>query len=779
MKKSLIILLISLVCGKLPGQVTINSYASSTLTDKGMFGKSEKIAEIILPALKEYKVAKADTNLFYIPSDPRTVDISLLSQATSEVIGNNIIYRQKIVGLDAISVKVYFDRLKLSQNAKMYIYTPSGLVVTGPVASTENIEKGRIWGSNSFPDSSIIIEILIPANEKLENDIHISQITLGVDQKKLSASTDPASFGHYGYTDVCAQYNHIMCAGTDWANERKAVCLIEFEEGPYTYNGTGALVANTCNVNIPYLLTAYHNIYGHNPNNWQFYFGWWSPYCYDYYTQTAFLFNGANVKASYEPTDFALLELFDIPSSSAAISYLGWSRSSTAATSSAAIHHPGGDQMRIAISSSSATGDNLPGYTGTAWKANHTYGNGATQPGSSGCPMFNQDKRVVGQLWGGNSSSNDCNARYSLYGRFDLSWTGGGTNTTRLSNWLDPTNTGAVTTNTTNVALFTVTITGPDGICLPATSATYNINNLPTCGTNVVTWSTNVPQVTVSPLTGITTTVNANGYTGLVTLTATVSGFVSTVATKLIYIGTGPGLYSFTPYITQGDVTTYMSTYCNKLTYVCSTNNQLSNKGVNPGSNILSPYSYCASGYITDPTANSITWSVLQTSTGTFHGTYSFSDNQFNVGINLNYTSEWIILRCTRTNACGSAYNDYKFYATGWCFASPEHCQLYPNDPGCPQDIAAPPPETSTAKVSIAPNPTSGQFTVSLSTTAKTESIKEIIITNKMGIPVYQQKFTNNQKKQTINLYNQPTDIYLVEVFDGVKWVTEKLSLQR
>ena len=32
---------------------------------------------------------------------------------------------------------------------------------------------------------------------------------------------------------------------------------------------------------------------------------------------------------------------------------------------------------------------------------------------------------------------------YDMYGRFDKSWTGGGTNSTRLSNWLDPNNSGA------------------------------------------------------------------------------------------------------------------------------------------------------------------------------------------------------------------------------------------------------------------------------------------------------------------------------------------------
>lgn len=48
-----------------------------------------------------------------------------------------------------------------------------------------------------------------------------------------------------------------------------------------------------------------------------------------------------------------------------------------------------------------------------------------------------------------------------------------------------------------------------------------------------------------------------------------------------------------------------------------------------------------------------------------------------------------------------------------------------------------------------------------------------------MGIRIYQQKFTTNQKTQTINLAGKPTDIYMVEIFDGTNWQTQKLSLQQ
>jgi lysyl endopeptidase len=66
---------------------------------------------------------------------------------------------------------------------------------------------------------------------------------------------------------------------------------------------------------------------------------------------------------------------------------------------------------------------------------------GVTESGSSGSPIFNPQRRIVGQLFGGTSGCTSSD-QSDLYGKFSASWTGGGTNETRLSNWLDPQNTG-------------------------------------------------------------------------------------------------------------------------------------------------------------------------------------------------------------------------------------------------------------------------------------------------------------------------------------------------
>jgi hypothetical protein len=271
-----------------------------------------------------------------------------------------------------------------------------------------------------------------------------------------------------------------------------------------------------------------------------------------------------------------------------------------------------------------------------------------------------------------------------------------------------------------------------------------------------------VPQVTASPTTGNTTTVNANGYAGLVTLTATVSGFISPVVNKLIYIGTLPSCSTRTAYWYVNGYQTTLGK-CAYLTQIrCN----------NLNSNILSPCEYYAKAWVSDPTSTTTSWSYVSSSGYT---SWTPIGDSVEVVINENSANGWIRLKCTTSNACGNYDWDFWFTPQG----STASCPVYLDQNCLVSDPFTDITKETQEKVSLIPNPTNGQFVVTLKTEDKNAVIKEIIITNKMGIPVYQQKFANKQKKQTINLFNQPTDIYLIEVFDGKKWVTEKLSLQR
>jgi hypothetical protein len=199
---------------------------------------------------------------------------------------------------------------------------------------------------------------------------------------------------------------------------------------------------------------------------------------------------GSFFRAANAASDFTLVELDDPPVTAYNHHWAGWDRSTgtqpcTATTPCASIHHPSTDEKRITyvitdMVSTSYGGTATPGDGSHLWAkwATDPPGPftvpGVTEPGSSGSPLYNNAGRYVGQLHGGPSSCGATGNNLSdYYGRFSVSWTGGGTNSTRVSNWLDPGNTGATTTDGLNV--FTGPCTpplAPTGVTAAAVSPT-------------------------------------------------------------------------------------------------------------------------------------------------------------------------------------------------------------------------------------------------------------------------------------------------------------------
>lgn len=169
--------------------------------------------------------------------------------------------------------------------------------------------------------------------------------------------------------------------------------------------------------------------------------------------------------ANNEYSDFALLKLVESVRNIPAYIpyYLGWTRSSSLPTKGTVIHHPRGDIKKIAIDNNTLG----KAINNTHWKV--TYDVGTTERGSSGAPLLNQNKLVVGQLHSGGIG---CNISDN-YGRFDVSWDYGSVATRRLKDWLDANNTGMMQLEARELM---PEIVGTKFIC---DSSTYYIKNLP------------------------------------------------------------------------------------------------------------------------------------------------------------------------------------------------------------------------------------------------------------------------------------------------------------
>ena len=142
-------------------------------------------------------------------------------------------------------------------------------------------------------------------------------------------------------------------------------------------------------------------------------------------------------------SDFTLIELnTNIPTSYNAY-FAGWDRSNSLASDGVGIHHPNGSANKISTFNSnlSSTSYNCGAFNAhweVYWDATIN-GHGVTEGGSSGSPIFNQDKRIVGQLSGGSSICSNPSVFSDEYGKFSTNWNSNGTTAeSQLEPWLDP-----------------------------------------------------------------------------------------------------------------------------------------------------------------------------------------------------------------------------------------------------------------------------------------------------------------------------------------------------
>ncbi|MCW8878112.1 MAG: pre-peptidase C-terminal domain-containing protein [Kangiellaceae bacterium] len=245
----------------------------------------------------------------------------------------------------------------------------------------------------------------------------------------------------------------VICSeGDGWRDQIRSAAAISTGGSGFC---SGGALNNTSNDGRGFFLTAYHcGITSSNAPSLVTYWNFENSYCRDPGSSdsgsagdgTLTQFNtGAIFRAAYSPSDMTLVELDD-PFDPAHNVYLaGWNAGNTASSSAVAIHHPSVDEKRISFENDATA---ITSYGGSSSPGDSTHIRvidwdlGTTEPGSSGSHLFDQNKRVIGQLHGGGAACGNNSSDW--YGWLNSSWSGGGTNSTRLSNWLDPNSTGQI-----------------------------------------------------------------------------------------------------------------------------------------------------------------------------------------------------------------------------------------------------------------------------------------------------------------------------------------------
>ncbi len=380
------------------------------------------------------------------------------------------LWRLRIAAPGALSLNLGFTTYQMPEGGRMFLYTPDYRILRGPFTAADNELHGQFW-SPILEDDEMVIEVLLPAQARASLRLALTSVNYGY-----------VEFGNAPLSGSC-NVDVVCPEGDAWRDEMRSVGVIS--TGGDTFC-TGFMVNNTAQDKKPYFMTANHcGITGANAASLVVYWNYENSTCRppgsaesgDVGDGQLTQFNsGALFRATYPASDFTLVELDDDPDPAFNVHWAGWDRSSDDADSAVAIHHPSTDEKRISFENDATT---TTSYYGTAVPGNGTHIRvadwdvGTTEGGSSGSPLFNQDHRVIGQLHGGDAACGNDSSDW--YGRFSVSWTGGGTFDSRLSDWLDPTGSGVTTLDGRDQFDFNVVATPETlDVCMPEDAA-YNI----------------------------------------------------------------------------------------------------------------------------------------------------------------------------------------------------------------------------------------------------------------------------------------------------------------
>jgi len=417
-----------------------------------------------------------------------TVDLNVTELASKTILpSGDVVYQYGIECPNAVSVNLVFDKFYLPTGAELFITDANSNEFIGAYTSFNN-NQNNMLGTEILYTSKVIVELVEPKNAVGTSQLAIGTIVSGFRNLDvmMKALNDA---GNCHYDANCPQ-------GAAWENQKNSVAMM-VNGGGFC---TGALVNNTSGTIIPYFLSANHC--GTNPGGWVFRFRWESPSGQTVCGTGAnsvngpetMNVNGGTLRAAWDGSDVTLTELNTAPNPAWGIYYSGWDNSGAAVSSAVGIHHPSGDIKKISFENSALTSSSWGGTPANSHWHVPGWDLGVTEPGSSGSPLFDQNHRVIGQLHGGASA---CGASdlSDEYGKFSFSWTGNNTNSTRLSNWLDPSNTGATAIEGIDPAgpalALDAAINNPQGVsgtyCTATVTPQVTITN---SGTDVLTSAT-------------------------------------------------------------------------------------------------------------------------------------------------------------------------------------------------------------------------------------------------------------------------------------------------
>jgi len=407
--------------------------------------KSVSVSDlIILPSVDNYKLQKSnavDPNQIMLKplhfAYPFDVSLNLKNSGKWYSDGKLKVWQLRIRSVGAYSLNVIFGRFHLPENARLFLIGTINGEIKGAYTSANNSDY-KMLAVEPLAGDELLIQYEEPSEVAFPGEIEISRVSHDFIGVVSSGNHRPL-----GISGVCnVNVNCDVANGTE--EIRDAVCRM-FVEG--TELCTGTLVNNTSADGTPYLLTAYHCLeekFTHlisekKAQTSVFLFNYESPSCSSIDGDVSRSLSGSTIIASFDSLDFALVRLNNTLPYNYRPYFAGWNHKNISPSSSLSIHHPLGDIKKVSIDKDAAITDRFnTSYLAKGFWKILKWDNGVTENGSSGGPLFDQNKQLIGTLTGGAASCSLPTNDY--FEKFALAWDYRKETSNQLKNWLDPIN---------------------------------------------------------------------------------------------------------------------------------------------------------------------------------------------------------------------------------------------------------------------------------------------------------------------------------------------------
>jgi hypothetical protein len=337
------------------------------------------------------------------------------------------IWRLKIESDSAYSIQLILRKFFIPIGAKLFVYNENFSQIAGAFTSN-NMQNDSTFVIADIIGNKAIIEYFEPAGADFPGEVVIGSVGKAyINIYELKSESD---------------YIGVNCPeGKDLQDVKHSVCKITFRSDSSSYLCSGALLNNARNNEIPYFLTASHCISTSvEASTLIAYFNYEREGC-NGIALTARTLSGAMLLTNSPESDYTLLRLNNKPTATYQPFYAGWDAENVPTDHVSGVHHPEGLTKKLAIDNDTIkTNSDIIPWQGspsspaaTHWQVKFDVGQ--TAGGSSGSPLFNKKKQVIGQLHGANSIND-------FYGKFSYSWLHPAAKYKRLRFYLDPDSTG-------------------------------------------------------------------------------------------------------------------------------------------------------------------------------------------------------------------------------------------------------------------------------------------------------------------------------------------------